>query len=316
MVPGTTVSVRAASALAGWLVALALGVTWWRTRERLDAIIGSAPVAVTPVAPTERVLPAPLVLLSDAPLAEAVGVPWASLLEGEMRGARVTVDRGDALDRLIHGDGLLALRAGVADNTQIAAARAEGFDLRSPACERVVGYDHAVVVVHPSNPLPSLDAAQLAGLFTGRIDSFHSLRGARAQPKLVVCGAGAPTRAFLDELVASQASRHDARPLSSEAAVVPDERAAVERVASDPAAIAVVRLAWVTSSVRAVPVRAAGGEPITPTRDAIRTGAYPLVRPVVLYTRAAPIGAAGLLARVALSPAGQTLIERAGYVSR
>jgi len=65
-----------------------------------------------------------------------------------------------------------------------------------------------------------------------------------------------------------------------------------------------------------VPVRVAGREPVAATRDAIRDGAYPLVRPVVLYSRGAPVGEADALLRIALSAAGQTLIERAGYVSR
>ncbi len=310
-------SVRAASAMAGWLVALAIGVTWWRTRERLDAIIGNAPVAVAPAAPAERVLPAPLVLLSDATLAEGVGSPWAEILQTESRGMRVTVDRGDALTRLIQGESPLALRVGFADPSQIAAGRAQGFELRSPACERVVGFDHAVVVVHPSNPLPSLDATQLAGLFTGRASSYHALHGARGAPKLVTCGAGAPTRAFLEDLVATHAGSHGPRGVSRDVEVVVDEAAAVRRVAEEPLAIALVRLAWVSPSVRVVPVRAQGErDGVTPTRDAIRAGTYPLVRPVVLYARAAPIGAAAAMVRIATSPAGQTLLERAGYVSR
>jgi phosphate transport system substrate-binding protein len=310
-------TVRAASALSGWLVALAIGVTWWRTRERLDAIVGNAPVAVAPAAAVERVLPAPLVLLSDATLADGVAVPWAEVLQSEARGMRVTVERGDALTRMIQGDASLALRAGVADAAQVTAARAQGIELRSPASERVVGFDHAVVVVHPSNALPSLDVAQVVALFTGRATSYHAMHGARGTPKLVTCGAGAPTRAFLEDLVVTHAGAHTPRGVSHDVEVVVDEAAAVARVAADPMAIALVRLAWVSPSVRVVPVRAQGErDAVAPTRDAIRAGRYPLVRPVVLYARGAPIGAAVGMARIATSPAGQTLLERAGYVSR
>ncbi|MFO0646091.1 MAG: serine/threonine-protein kinase [Polyangiales bacterium] len=309
-------SVRAASAMAGWLVALAIGVTWWRTRERLDAIIGNAPVAVAPAPPAERVLPAPLVLLSDATLAEGVGAPWAEILQTESRGMRVTVDRGDALTRLIQGEALLALRVGFADPSQITAGRAQGFELRSPACERVVGFDHAVVVVNPSNPLPSLDATQLAGLFSGRTASYHALHGTRGAPKLVTCGVGAPTRAFLDDLVATSAGSHGPRSVSPEVEVVVDEAAAVRRVAGDPLAIALVRLAWVSPSVRVVPIRAQGArEGVTPTRDAIRAGTYPLVRPVVLYARVAPIGAAVAM-RIADVSRGADAAGARGHVSR
>ena len=305
------------AALAGWLVALSLGVAWWRTRARLAAVEGSAPVAVAPQSAPERVVPAPLVLLSDPTLAEAVATPWAEVLQGEARGLRVSVERGDALGRMLRGDASLALRVGLAASDHGAAARALGFDLRSPASEHVVAYDHAVVVVHPSNPLPSVDVAELAALFAGRARSYEPLRGAAVRPRAVVCGAGAPTRAFLDAVVIPAGEARHAHPLAADAAVVVDEAAAAARVASDPSAVALVRLAWVTRAVRVVPVRPAGArEPVAATRDTIRGGAYPLVRPVVLYTRAAPVGEADGLLRIALSAAGQTLIERAGYVSR
>jgi phosphate transport system substrate-binding protein len=90
-------------------------------------------------------------------------------------------------------------------------------------------------------------------------------------------------------------------------------------VASDARAVTIVRLAWVTGAVRVVPLRVGGdanAAPVAPTRETVRSLRYPLARPVVLYTRGAPIGDARALVEVALGPEGQTALERAGYVSR
>jgi len=311
------VSVWAGAALAGWLVAMAMGVTWWRTRERLAALEGNGPIAVAPPPAAVREVPAPLRVLADPTLADALVAPWAELLSNEARGLRVVVDPGDALQRMLRGDGRVALHVGLATDAQVAEGRALGLDLRSPACERVVGYDHVAVVVHPSNPLPALSVPELAALMSGAVRSFHALRGSRERPSVLVGGAGAPTRAFLDDVVLPAGDPRRPRAVSREAVVVAHEAAAVARVASDPTAVALVRLAWVNASVRVVPVEPLRArEAVAPTRDAIRSGQYPLARPVVLYTRGAPTGPDERLAQIALSPAGQTLLERAGYVSR
>jgi len=311
------VSVWAGAALAGWLVAMALGVTWWRTRERLPALEGSGPIAVAPPAPAVREVPAPMRVLADPTLADALVAPWVEVLSNEARGLRVVVDRGDALQRMLRGDGRVALHVGLANDAQVAEGRALGLDLRSPACEHVVGYDHVAVVVHPSNPLPALSVPELAALMSGAVRSFHALRGSRERPSVLVGGAGSPTRAFVDDVVLPAGDPRHPRAVSREAIVVAHEAAAVARVASDSTAVALVRLAWVNASVRVVPIEPLRArEAVAPTRDAIRSGQYPLARPVVLYTRGAPTGSDERLAQIALSPAGQTLLERAGYVSR
>jgi serine/threonine protein kinase/ABC-type phosphate transport system substrate-binding protein len=305
------------AALAGWLVAFAMGATWWRTRARLDAIEAHGPVAVTPPPPTLREVPEAFTVLSDVALAESVAAPWAELLRGEVQGLRVEVERGNALSRMLQGAGVLALRAGVADVTLLDQARRAGIDLRAEASEHPVGYDHAVVVVHPSNPLPSLRTVDVARIFSGTVRNFRALGGADVHPRIVVCGAGSPTRAFLDDAVMPLDARHSGAVVLRDAEVMADEAATVSRVASVSDAIAVVRLAWVREGVRVVAIASPETRsPVLPTRETIRSGSYPLVRPVLLYSRGAPWGTASRLVRIAQSPAGQTALERAGYVSR
>jgi len=51
----------------------------------------------------------------------------------------------------------------------------------------VIGQDRIAVLTHPSNPVKSLDAEQLKGLFTGAIDNWKALGGPDA-PVIVVWG--------------------------------------------------------------------------------------------------------------------------------
>jgi len=314
---GSSITVWMGAALSGWLVAMAMGVTWWRTHERLTALETGGLITVTAPAPIVREVPAPIRVLADPTLADALAVPWGDALTAQQPELRVQVDRGDSLLRLLRGDALVALHVGLATNAQVEEARTLGFDLRSSACMLLVGHDHATVVVHPSNPLPSLSVDDVARIFSGEVRSFHDLRGSRTHPTVLVGGLGSPTRSFLDDVVLPAGASHRHRTLTADAQVLADEASAVVRVASDPSAIALVRLAWVTPGVRVVPIEGPRGrDPVAPTRDSIRAGSYPLARPIFLYSRGALIGAEARLASFALSPAGQTLVERAGYVSR
>lgn len=295
----------------GWILSLSLTGLWIDARRRASALESQVIALATrppppPPAPVAAV--APLVFLSDPTVAGGLGLPWARLAESQTRDLRVQVEPGSALDRLLLGASSIALVSGVARASEVSRALADGYELRSPACEHVVGYDHAVLVVHPSNPLPSVTLAQLQSVFTGVSRSFRPLRGLDRPPRVLVCGVGSPTRSLLEGMILA------GRALGPEAEVVADENDALRAVAEDPRAVALVRLPWVRAGVRAVPV-VGEGSPIAATRDTVRALQYPLARPLVLYTRAAPIGGARELLRAALSPAGQSVVERAGYVS-
>ena len=64
------------------------------TRDVLLAPQGSAPVAVAPQSAPERVVPAPLVLLSDPTLAEAVATPlWRGKIKVKGPGQKASIKR-------------------------------------------------------------------------------------------------------------------------------------------------------------------------------------------------------------------------------
>jgi serine/threonine protein kinase len=321
-VPGTTTIERSSlvwkgAALAGWLVAFAMATTWWRTRERLHNAVNTPPITVaSPPTPT-RVIPEPLGFLTDVSLADNVAAPWADVAQSELNGLTVHVDRGNALARLLQGSGSIALRGGAAEPTYVTQAHALGIELRSSASEHVVGYDHVAVVVHPSSTVRSLDVQQVATLFGGGALSHRSSHENHGSPSVVVCGLGAPTRAFLEDYLLPLSNRREGLSVAQDAIVVANEQEAVSYIEQHPNAVALVRLAWVRPTVRVVAISVRGNHGgVVPTRETIRSGTYPLVRPLVLYTRGAVFGSNERLLRIALSPSGQTLIERAGYVSR
>jgi hypothetical protein len=302
--------------LVGWGGAAAATGLWLRATERvstLQSLLDTPSTAtLTPTAPAAGA--GALVVLADPTVARAVAAPWAERVARDTDGLTARIEVGDALPRLILGASTVALRVGLADDEAVAQAAAQGIVLRSPAVEHPVGFDHAAVVVHPSNPIASLTVAQLGALFAGRVASWQALRGPRSAPLPIVCGAGGPSRGLLDALVLPAAGRGAA--VSSRAVVAADEAAAVALVARSPEAVALVRLAFVRDSVKVLTIGPTPATALRPTREDIRALRYPLARPLVLYTRGGPAGPAEALLRYALSPAGQSVLEQAGYIGR
>lgn len=50
-------------------------------------------------------------------------------------------------------------------------------DLRSPYAEQVIAIDGLAIILHPDNPLASLDTAQLAAVFAGEVHTWEELGG-------------------------------------------------------------------------------------------------------------------------------------------
>lgn len=87
------------------------------------------------------------------------------------------------------------------------------------------------------------------------------------------------------------------------------------KVASTPGAISQLSSAWADQkTVFAVAIRRLDGKVVAPTLAAIADGSYPISRPLQLVTDGPPRGLAKELVDVVLSPRGQALVEKHGYL--
>jgi phosphate transport system substrate-binding protein len=87
------------------------------------------------------------------------------------------------------------------------------------------------------------------------------------------------------------------------------------KVASTPGAISQLSSAWADQkTVFAVAIRRLDGKVVAPTLAAISDGGYPISRPLQLVTSGPPRGLAKELVDMVLSPRGQALVEKHGYL--
>ena len=180
-------------------------------------------------------------------------------------------------------------------------------DMTSSANESVIATQGIAVATSPANRLAALTVPQLRGIFSGRITDWSEL-GAAAGPihVLIAQGRGAaavdPQEAGLgQEGITATASR-----------VAGDQMAAA--LMADRGSIGLLPYGS-TGTAKVLAVGEGGAVAVSPTELTISTESYPLVRRLYLYT--AP-GTGSNLARrfteYVFSPAGQTVVEAAGFV--
>ncbi len=324
-------------ALVGGLVG---GLVAWRGRgadspASRPAAVGlpaSGPAAApapapTPAPPTLRLCGSNTVGAELAPaLVEAFlrrrGAPAiARTVDATGQALRATLPTGEVLvDVRAEGSataftGLAAGRCDVGlasrpiSDDEAARLGAAGFgDPRRPAIEHVIALDGIAVIVHPDNPIAALDRAALRGVFTGAITDWAALGGAPGPIVVLARDDRSGTFDTFKHLVLG------ATPLAAAAGRFADSAALADAVAREPRAIGFVGLAYVRGA-RAVAVGEAGAAPLLPTSVTVGTEAYLLARRLFAYSAPRPATPlAAELVAFALSPAGQEVVARAGFV--
>lgn len=179
-----------------------------------------------------------------------------------------------------------------------------------------VGADALAVYVHKDNPLSEISFAQLAGAFAegGKVSRWSQLGvkipGVRDDTIVRVSRqASSGTREFFRE---HALGNRGFRPGSRDVA---GSREVVELVGTTPTAIGYGGMAYATAAVRMVKVaRKAGAPAVAPTIAAVRDRSYPLARSLHVYTLGEPRGPVKAYVDWILSPAGQKVVEDAGFV--
>jgi phosphate transport system substrate-binding protein len=183
--------------------------------------------------------------------------------------------------------------------------------------ETVVAMDALAVLVHAENPLDQISVEQLAEIFgeDGHITRWSQL-GVTGLPdehdEIIRVGRqnSSGTYAFFREIVLGK--KRDYKLGSIDAHGSKD---AILLIARTPTAIGYSGMGYIIPGVKALSiVGSSGGRAVAPTVENARNEAYPLTRPLQLYTIGAPRGAVGQYLDWLLSPPGQKIVLEQGYV--
>ena len=249
--------------------------------------------------------------------------PELIVVRGLQDGAAVGVEikslgTAQGLDDLLAGtaDVALAARRVNAEERQRLAALG---DLSSTAREHVVGVDGITVVVNKANPVPSLSREQLRTILSGAISDWSRLGGETEGSATETSIKEGPVHVYLPDDRSTipevvQAIVLGGGPFTPDARRLPTPQAVAEAVSSDPGGMGLVPMAGVAGA-RAVPIADQKGPPRLPTALAVASEDYLLAHRLYLYTSQASLEPlVAQFVEFALSPEGQTLVRKAGFV--
>jgi phosphate transport system substrate-binding protein len=163
--------------------------------------------------------------------------------------------------------------------------------------------DALSIYLHPENPVRDLSSEELAGILSGKIQTWDQVGGEKQRIRVLVREPNSGTRAFIRDHVLSGES------YSGDAVIIVGTQAVADSVAADRAAIGFGGLAY---GQHVYHCRIDGAPP---TAENVRDGSYPIARYLYFYTAREPTGAVKQFIDWVLSASGQTLVEEVGYIS-
>jgi phosphate transport system substrate-binding protein len=237
---------------------------------------------------------------------------WAEAFMKANPGSEVSVTGGGS------GTGIAALINGTTDlcassrdmkESEKVEARAKGVE---PG-EVVVGLDGIAVIVNPANPANELTMEQVKKIFNGAVTSWRQL-GGPDQPIVVLSReSSSGTYVFFKEHVLG---KDDYTPA---ARLMPATSSIIQSVSTDTWAVGYVGLGYAAEAgakVKMLRVKAKESSPaVTPSEATVKSGEYAIARPLFLYTRGEPVGAAQAFVEYSLSVEGQSIVRATGYVT-
>jgi len=169
----------------------------------------------------------------------------------------------------------------------------------------VIAVDGLAIVVHPSSPIQGLTIAQIRDIYTGKITNWKELGGPNVAIVMISRDTNSGTYESFETLVLNK------QKISDKAEYVGSSGAIRSRVQSTPAAIGYVGLGFVDKTVKALKV-----DGVYPDNATVTSGAYPIARPLFMFTNGYPkMGSRlGNFLNLYLTQKGQQIIEEIGFV--
>ena len=243
--------------------------------------------------------------VSDAPFTISVGgstsvTPLMEALQTEYANVRSNVRIN--ISGTGSGDGIT--NAGV--NYQIGMSSRnltpaeQGRGLR----EEVIAIDGIAVIVNRNNAVSNLTVEQIYGIYTGTITNWNQVGGRNAPIAVVSREVGSGTRSAFEEIVRFQGRLLvGANQLTSTGAILAN-------VSQNQYAIGYISLGSVTDAVKAISING-----VAPTVENVSRGAYRIARSFIILTGSNVHPESTTFVDWILSPAGQAVVSRRGYIS-
>lgn len=168
-----------------------------------------------------------------------------------------------------------------------------------------IALDGVCIIVHPSNPVTDINTQQLHDIYTGKIKNWKELGGPDMPIVVVSRDTSSGTYETFDHFIMKKEK------MDASVEYVSSNPQVHARVKTTLGAIGYVGVGFLDSEVKGLKVNG-----ITPSKETISKGVYPLSRPLFLFTNGYPqLGSLSYnFCIFYLSEKGQEIINGKGFV--
>jgi phosphate transport system substrate-binding protein len=236
---------------------------------------------------------------------------WAEAFSNENSKVSISVTGGGS------GTGIAAL---INKQTDIAnASRAMKDEEKQDAegngvnpVETQVALDGLSVVVNPSNPVSELSIPQLSDIYSGKVTNWKDVGGNDASIVVLARDTNSGTHVFFKEHVVQYQEKLE---YGSDVQFMAATQAGFDEVAGNENAIMYGGLGYVTDEVKPLGVKKDASSPaVHASIETVKSGEYPVARPLFVYTNGEPTGVLKAYIDWILSDEGQAVVEELEFV--
>ncbi|MGB8951200.1 MAG: phosphate ABC transporter substrate-binding protein [Candidatus Aminicenantales bacterium] len=218
---------------------------------------------------------------------------------------------GTGLTALISGTCDIAQSSRVIEDREIKRAEARGIKPN----QETVALDGIAVVVHPKNPVNQLTLDQLREIFMGKIKNWKMLGGKDKAIVILSREFNSGTHIFFKEHVLRRGNPKGPEEFSPYALLMPSSQAIADEVAQNENAIGYYGMGYIGPRQKVIAVgKDAQSSFIEPTVENVRSNAYPISRPLYLYTNGKPQGLIKEFIDFVYSKEGQEIVKKTDFV--
>jgi phosphate transport system substrate-binding protein len=170
----------------------------------------------------------------------------------------------------------------------------------------VVAKDGVAIYVNEANPVQQLTQDQIKAIYMGDVTNWKDVGGPDAKIVLYSRENSSGTYVFVKEHVLKNGD------FAASAQTLPGTAAVVNAVASEKFGIGYGGAAY-AKGVKELKVVGTDGQAWLPNAANVKSGNYPLSRPLHMYTRGAPASDAKKFIDFCLSKDGQQIVTAVGY---
>lgn len=207
---------------------------------------------------------------------------------------------GDGIKALIDHSTDIATSSRQIKKPELAQARSKKVEPK----EIVVAIDAIVPIVNPKNRVSNLTLDQLSQIYQGKITNWKEVGGENLQIVVISRDSSSGTFEAWGELVLKGAK------VSPRAQLQASSGAIVQAVSKNRYALGYIGLGYLDKSVKGLTVNG-----VQASEKTALSREYPVSRSLYMVTNGEPKGEAAKYITFVLSPAGQALVKKEGFVT-